>query len=289
MKKFSIILLVAFLIAAMSISASAAAFEAAKGTPTIDAEKDEAYSVAKEIDIAVEVNGNADYATGKAVALWDNDALYVYIDVTDKVVTKDECADDPKTHWHVDSAEIYIDLVNTGDDDVTTMNAAQYTGGVVYGGNDWGGRGMHWDANKDNCTYATKTTATGWVLEAKIVWGSDYKAAVNNVIGFTIAINDDADGVDGRENQAFPTDAAQSNSWQMTGNYDDLKLTDVEFIPVIEEVAAPAEEAPADAAPVAVTLPVVVTAAQTSDMNVIMAIGTMLTSGAALLISKKRK
>ena len=288
MKKLAIVLLVSFLIAAMAISASAASFEAAKGTPTIDAEKDEAYSVAKEIDISVEVNGNTGNATAKAVALWDNDALYVYIDVTDKVVTKEKCAEDPTTHWHTDSAEIYIDLVNTGDDDVTTINAAQYTGGLVYGGNDWGGRGMHWDANHEACTYATKTTGTGWVLEAKIVWGSDYKPAVDSVIGFTIAINDDADGTDGRENQAFPSDAAQSNAWQMTGNYDDLKLTDVEFIPVVEEVVA-ADDAAAPEAPVAVTLPVVVTAAQTSDMTIIMAIGTMLTSGAALLISKKRK
>ena len=290
MKKFSILLLVSLLIAAMAISASAASFEAAKGTPTIDAEKDEAYSVAKEISVAVEVNGNADYASGIAYTLWDNDALYVYIDVTDKVVTKEKCAEDPTTHWHTDSAEIYIDLVNTGDDDVTTINAAQYTGGLVYGGNDWGGRGMHWDANKEASTYATKTTATGWVIEAKIVWGSDYKPAVNNVIGFTIGINDDADGVDGRENQAFPSGTEQSNAWQMTGNYDDLKLTDVEFIPVIEEAAAPAEEAPAaEAAPVATTPVTTVTAAQTSDITVIMALGTLLTSGAALLISKKRK
>jgi|GEM_PF-1067884 Domain of unknown function (DUF1083). len=291
MKKISIALLVSLLIIAMTISVSAASFEAAKGTPTIDGDKDEAYSVAKEISIAVEVNGNSDYATGVAYTLWDNDALYVYIDITDKVVTKEKCAEDPTTHWHTDSAEIYLDLVNTGDDDVTTINAAQYTGGLVYGGNDWGGRGMHWDANKENSTYATKTTANGWALEAKIVWGSDFKPAVDSVIGFTIGINDDADGTDGRENQAFPSGTEQSNAWQMTGNYDDLKLTAAEFIPVVEEVvAAPAEEAPAaEAAPVTAAPTAPVAAAQTSDMSIIMAIGTLLTSGAALVISKKRK
>lgn len=285
MKKFTIVLMVSLLIAAMAISASAAMFEAAMGTPVVDGEKDDAYLAAKEIDISVEVAGNSDYATGKAYTLWDDEALYIFVDITDKVLTSSRTVDDIPSIWNTDSVEFYIDLDNTGDFALADVNAAQYTGGLMYESNEWGGSGMHWNANKDNCFYATKTTDKGWAIEAKLVWGSDYKPAVGNVIGFTLAVNDDADDASGRENQAFPTSAEQSNAWSMTGNYDDLKLTDAQYVPIVEEVAAPEEEAPAateaPAAPVK--------AAQTSDMSIIIAIGTLLTSGAAILASKKRK
>ena len=58
--------------------------------------------------------------------------------------------------------------------------------------------------------------------------------------------------------------------------------------PPVEEVAP--EPVAAEVAPVAEAAPApVVTAPQTADMTVIMAIGTLLTSGAVFVISKKRK
>lgn len=284
MKKISLILIAVMLMAVMAISASAATFEAAKGTPVIDAEMDEAYSVAKDIPVAFVVDNKPDAATGMAKVLWDADALYVYIAVKDKVLSTKKATVETDV-WHTDSAEVYLDFVNTGDDDVTTINAGQYTAGLAYNGDLWGGRGMHWDANKANSTYKTKKIDGGWAVEMKIAWGSDYKAAENNVIGFTIALNDDADDADGRENQAFISEG-QTNSWSMTGSYDDLKLTNAEFVPVVEIVEAPVVDTPA---PVTTTAPAPVKAAQTSDMGIIIALTTLLTSGAAIIVSKKRK
>lgn len=281
MKKPAIFLLAILLITILSFSVSAAAFDAAKGAAVIDAEMDEAYSAAPAIPIQIEANGNSNYATGEARILWDKEALYVYVAIKDKVLTSQKS--DTDNVWYTDSVEFYIDLVHTGDDDITTINAAQYTGGLVYAADKvWGGRGMHWDANKDKCTYAAKIIDGGWAFEAKIVWGSGYTPAEGNIVGFTIAINDDADNTDGRENQTFVSDG-QSNAWSMTGSYDDLRLSSLEFIPIIEEVAAQSGEVEAAAV---TSAPVVTVAAQTMDATLLFSVIAIISG--AIIVKKKK-
>lgn len=282
MKKLLAFVLVIMMAAmlASSVTAANVNFNAAKGTAVIDCVKDDAYLAADEVVVAF--GATADTASGKVWAVWDDKALYFYAEIADKTLSSAPHADN--TVWQRDSCEFYVDFTNAQEDtDITTINAAQYTTGFPYSnGEVWGGMGGHWAAYNTQCTYKTKAIDGGWAVEAMIIYGAEFKAAAGTVIGFTVAINDDADDADGREYQMMISDG-QSNSWSTTGAfYDRLTLSEAVYVPPVVETEAPATEAPADAAP-AETTP----AAQTSDFTGIAVLISVITLAGVVICKKK--
>ena len=147
---------------------------------------------------------------------------------------------------------------------------------------------------------ASALTSDGYIVEVAVPW-SLYKSSIpgfsgvkaGEIMGLSYVVHDNDGDATGYEKQfCYAIDNDMLGS--VPGGYDFGGWATIELLEeeiVVEEAAAPAEAAPAEAAPVA-TAPAAtapVAAAQTSDMTVIMALGTLLTSGAALLISKKRK
>lgn len=279
MKKLFSLAIAVVLLAVMTVNISAAdiQFKAAKGTAVIDCQKDDAYLAADEVPIAF--GATADSATGKLWAIWDDTALYFYGEITDATPSSAKHASD--SVWERDSLEVYVDFTNAHEDsDILTINAGQYTAGLPYtNGEFWGGYGLHQSTYKDQCSFKTKLTDGGWIVEMKIVYGSDFKPAVGAVIGFTAAVNDDSDDADGRETQVMVSEG-QTNAWSTTGAwYDRLVFSDAVYAPPPPETeaAAPTD----DAAPA-------VTAAQTSDISLIAVFVSAVTAAGVVAFKKKR-
>jgi hypothetical protein len=290
MKKSFALIMVALLMF-LSVSVFAGTYEAAKGTPVIDAEKDDLYEAAQEVPIAIEGGGGTGNATGSAWILWDADNIYYYAEVKDAVLSTAKAADDTK--YQTDSIEFYIDLVNDGNDnDITATNAGQYTSSILYEG-EYGGYGQHYNTYGTQSTFKVKTISGGYVIEGQIIWGAEYTPAENNTIGFTVAINDDSDNTSVRTFQTFVSEG-QTSAWSNTGSYDDLVLTGKEYVPevILEETPAgtPAADAPATAAPTEQTPAANVAAPQTSDMSIILlGIAAFLSCGTVLAVAKKKR
>ena len=262
MKKFGSFALAALMVTALSISASAAnSFEAATGTPTIDGKMDDAYKAAPEIAINVKTSGDGK-TSGTARVLWDSNNIYVFFDITDPVLSTETS----KNYYESDSVEFFINLTDKKDD-VTKINAAQYTAEGPIDGADyqWQGRGMHWDANKDKATYKSVKTDKGYAVEMSIPFGSDYTPKAGAQIGVAFHINSDEDGKSGREGEYF-AGQDQTQAWSKTDSYDTLTLTDKKY------------EAPKND-----------TAAATADMGIVAALAALASTGAAYISLKKRK
>ncbi len=270
MKKIFASVLAATLMATMSVAASAADFDASSALNNaiaVDAVKDAAYvNDGIVIDVPEATEGGA---TGVAYAAWDNDNLYLYVEVTDEAVTAEA---DVTSIWANDSIEVYFNLEGA-DGNITDINAAQYTVGPSY--TAWAGGGLHRDNNMDAAKYAYEYTDFGYIIEVSIPWGADYAAEANAVVPFAIGINDDADAdASTREFHNF-TGAAQGNLWSVAdASYDALTLTTDEYVePEPETVAEVVEEA--------------VAAPQTFDAGVIAAVAAVV-SAAGYALSKKR-
>ena len=151
---------------------------------TADGVKDEAYNAATAIPINVVTweNENATPATGNMYLLWDSSYLYAFVEVTDDVHYAYQLGT-----WleHRDALEMMVDLYHN----------TSYTGG--YGGDYRGDKmcegfykiaagigqasvdstiqGMHWmwDDQKNNGSYASALTETGYTVEYKIALGKD--------------------------------------------------------------------------------------------------------------------
>ena len=268
MKKIFASVLAVIMMATLSVAASAADFNAASAlnnAVVVDGEKDLAYVSAA---IPVNFEAAAGAATGDIYAAWDNDYLYLYIEVKDAAV---EPADAVTGIWSDDCAEFYINL--SGEEGaITDINAAQYTFGPSF--TAFAGGGLHRDNNMDACKSAYKYTDAGWNVEVALAWGDEYAPAEGEAFPFCAAINDESDG-DGstREAQTF-TGAGQSAAWQTAdANWDTLNLTAEEYVePVVETEAEVVEE---------------VAAPQTFDAAVIAAVAAVV-SAAGYALSKKR-
>jgi len=77
---------------------------AMRGSPVIDAEKDEIWAIAPEINVNKRPDGQtADAASAVVRTLWDEDYLYVYAEITDT-----ELNNDSPNPWEQDSIEVFM-------------------------------------------------------------------------------------------------------------------------------------------------------------------------------------
>ncbi len=271
MKKIFASILATALVATLSVAASAADFTASSALNnaiTVDGVKDVAYVSAPAAINVAESAGGEGGATGNAYMAWDNDYLYVFVEVADEAVT------DPAnvtSIWANDSIEVYLNLAGE-EGAITDINAAQYTVGPSY--TAWAGGGLHRENNMDASKYAWEYTDEGWNIEVAIAWGDDYSAGEGEAFPFCIGINDDADDdASTREFHNF-TGANQGSAWQTAdANWDNLTLSAEEYVePEPETVAEVVDEAAAPA---------------TFDAGIIAAVAAVV-SAAGYAISKKR-
>lgn len=231
MKKFlSLLILVVMVCAMFALPTSAATpkeYEAVYGTPNLDGRLDQAYLQSSQIAINYLYNecqdGNTtDYAHGWAYCLWDDGYLYVYIYVIDDVLSN---AKSPTAVCRTDSTEVIIDLANdqVGDETINA-DAGQFTAGYME--STMAGYGYWYEMYGKDAKFIVRDTDEGYAVEYQIPFGTEYSPAKANwTIGLVLAINDDADGEEGREYIAY-TNADQIGCWFKCANYDQLKLVD---------------------------------------------------------------
>jgi len=150
---------------------------AIKGTPVIDAEEDDIWANAHEIETQVWVVGS-NGSTGVARVMWDDENLYLYVVVTDKLLGKSSV-----NAYEQDSFEVFIDQNNAktttyqaddGQYRINFDNEATFNGG----------------AKPDLLTSATKVTDDGYIVELAIKF--DYiEPQAGMLIGFDIQVNND--------------------------------------------------------------------------------------------------
>ena len=269
MKKFLTSALAIAMMAVMSLAASAIDFTASSALNNdivVDGEKDLAY-----VSAAIPVNAEApaEAAVGNCYAAWDDDYLYLYLEVTDAAV---EDAAAVTGIWSDDCAEFYINLSGM-EGNITDINAAQYTYGPSFPA--FAGGGLHRDNNMADCLSAYKYTDNGYNVEIAIAWGDEYAPAEGEAFPFVVGINDEADGDPStREYQTFTGGSAQVNAWQVAdATWDSLKLSAEEYVePEPETTPEVIEEA--------------VAAPQTFDAGVIAAVAAIV-SAAGYAVTKK--
>lgn len=147
-----------------------------------------------------------DDLSATAYALWDDDAIYVFVDVVDDVLVFNE-SDEP---WQDDAVEVFIDGDNAKTNAAYDENDAQFTVGLNFDmlTGRQGREGMG-----DGVDFATATTATGYTVELMVPWVNLQRTpGVGVDIGFEVQVNDDDDGGD-RDSKLTWFDASD-NAWQ---------------------------------------------------------------------------
>jgi len=194
----------------LTLTAPPVIVEAVKGTPVIDAEYDDIWDSANVITTGVWVQGSSG-ATAEVRTMWDENHLYIYADVTDPVLSKEN-----SNTWEQDSIEIFIDENNhkslsyEDDDSQYRVNFANE---------------QSFDPNpvRPGFVTATRETDKGYVVEAAIEFLT-IKAEPGKTIGFDLQVNDDQ-GSGSRASIAIWNDPS-GNSWQNTSGLGNLMFVE---------------------------------------------------------------
>ncbi|GAB3423863.1 endo-1,4-beta-xylanase [Flindersiella endophytica] len=154
--------------------------DASRATPVVDGVAEPAWARAPRVATGVQVSGNGG-ATATARLLWDSDHLYVLAEVTDPVL--DESS--PNT-YEQDSIEIFLDPDNTKDSgyiDDDGQYRISFTNHQTITGNRF-----TQPLIADNLVSATRTTPTGYIVEASIAFETPKPR--NSLLGFDLQVND---------------------------------------------------------------------------------------------------
>jgi endo-1,4-beta-xylanase len=198
-----------------------------KGTVVIDPDAaGDQWAAAKAFPVAI--NGGAE-ATATAKVLWDEDALYVRVDVKDAVLNN--AASDA---WEQDSVEVFIDENNNKstayeDDD------KQYRISFV---NDLSFNGTKCTA--ENVTSNVTKTEDGYTVEAAFRW-TDITPEAGNKVGFDIQVND-ADN-SGKRTGTLNWADKSGNGWSSPSVFGTITLSEAGNVPT-PEVPTPGEPEP---------------------------------------------
>ncbi|MCC3372596.1 endo-1,4-beta-xylanase [Cohnella sp. REN36] len=199
--------------------------EAAKGTPTIDAEMDDVWEKAGELTTGVWVLGTSG-ATAKFRTLWDEGHLYIYAVVADPLLS-----DKSANAYEQDSIEIFVDQ-NNGKTESYEDDDGQYRINFknvkTVGGH----------ATADNFRSATRIVDGGYVVEAAIDLDK-IAPREGALIGFDLQVNDDGGGDGKRTSVAIWADPSGA-SYMNTSKLGTLRLVRELTPPVEPEPEAPA-------------------------------------------------
>ena len=183
----------------------------AKGKATIDGKADAIWDKVAPVKLAIK--GGAPEADATAKLLWDEDNLYVYMQVKDSVL------DDTNSAAHEkDSVEIFIDETN-GKTDSLDEDDKQYR--INYK-NEITVNGSSCKAEYINSKVQLNDAKDGYILEAAIKW-SALKPSIGQLIGLDLQLNDAKDG--GRIGTLNWYDESGSG-WSKSAVFGTVKLAD---------------------------------------------------------------
>jgi len=186
-------------------------------SPVIDGVADVAWSVADKIKLTNSLykpisspnDLSADFKT-----MWDQNNLYLFVDVTDDVLKND--ASNP---WDNDCVEVYIDAANSksasyGPTDYQYFFVWDKTSPKIY-------------EQKQNRTegvqYAMVTTNTGYQLEVKFPWSTlGTKPHVGAKIGLDVQVNDNDTGQ--KRDKKITWHTTQDNAWESPQAFGNAQL-----------------------------------------------------------------
>jgi endo-1,4-beta-xylanase len=306
MRKILALVMCVALLSALAIPAMAApiTITAPKGTPTINGTfEPDVYSDFTNVDFVDNAEGGA---TGKAAVAWDDDNIYVYIEVNDTTPHHDN-----DTNWQTDNVEFFFDWANakyegnSGDDGGSPFWQARIHSAP--GINDYGITGhanFDWDPaiferiNFVVVPLSGSDLSNGYIIEAAFPRGEiegGFTFAEGIVIGFDITISDAHNDFE-RHSTAFFFDhdeaGMESNMWENPSALKALLVLGAAPAPVVvyepeaDLGTGGGEPAPVVAPPVTPVAPVA--APQTADPITLIALASLV-SAAGIVIAKKRK
>ncbi|OHB57674.1 MAG: hypothetical protein A2173_04650 [Planctomycetes bacterium RBG_13_44_8b] len=200
--------------------------------PVIDGAADELWSAARRYKIGNVIYSpltSADDCSAEFRAMWDENNLYVLVDVTDDKLVNDTSPDQPVTlptgstavpWWFDDCVEVYIDADNS--------KSNQY-------GNDDTQYHFDWDKTKptigrhnehgrmENIEFAMKTIEGGYSTEIKFPWSTlGVKPSDGMKIGLDVHVNDDDDG--GERDSKIMWWNKEDNAWENPRTFGTARL-----------------------------------------------------------------
>jgi tetratricopeptide (TPR) repeat protein len=187
--------------------------------PVIDGQAEDVWSQAKKYQLTNSIYSPASSAQDLSAyykAMWDQENLYLLVDVTDDVLKNDS-----EEFYYDDTVEIFIDADNSrdsqyGEHDYTydfcwdRTNPRMEERGQLY--------------QKDDIKYALVTTDNGYRLEIKFPWQAlGAKPFPGAKIGLDVHVNDDDDG--GERDTKLTWSDQQDNAWQNPKVFGIAELT----------------------------------------------------------------
>lgn len=182
------------------------------GTPTIDGTVDAVWNNAAEISVN-QYQMAWQGATGVAKALWDNENLYVLVQVSDAQL--DKASDNA---WEEDSVEIFLDQNNE-------KTASYQADDGQYRVNFDNETSFNPASIAEGFQSATKVSGTNYTVEVKLPLKA-ITPADGTKLGFDVQINDGKDGA--RQSVAAWNDTS-GNGYQDTSVYGVLTLSNSAF------------------------------------------------------------
>ncbi len=182
------------------------------GTPVLG-ENDPAWATAPVINANKQAVGNAN-ATGKVKVLWDEQNMYVRVEVTDNEVDVSSA-----NAWERDSVEVFLSETNF-------RGGYSGTQGNQYRVDADGGTSQKTDAkgwgidSGEGYSFAERTSY-GYLVEMKLPWRADAAPKEDGVVGFDIQINDPPPAASRPQVTWSDPDA---NGYNSSINWGNLKL-----------------------------------------------------------------
>jgi hypothetical protein len=190
--------------------------------PVIDGIREDIWLVSEEHEIPYNNVGEDPVddmdCSGTWWALWDIDYLYLYVDVKDE-----DLQNDSGESWQDDSVEIYVDA---GNDKLLSYGADDYQYRAAWNVDFPEIQEYHHGSTSlPGVEFIVSETDDGYALEIKFPWEALYidgSPALNDLMGFTVMINDD-DAGDNRETQlAWQPNTA--DAWQDPSMFGTVQL-----------------------------------------------------------------
>jgi hypothetical protein len=187
--------------------------------PAIDGKVDDIWNAAKPYKIAnvmYDPPTSPNDLSANYRAMWDENNLYLLVDVTDDILKHDTS---PETWYESDSVEVYIDATDSKSDE--------------YGETDYQ-YGFSWDKTSpqmqeckhgrtNGVQYALVTTDTGYRLEIKFPWSTlGTKPSIGAKIGLDIQVNDN--DAEGKRKSKIAWYAREDNAWENPRAFGNAEL-----------------------------------------------------------------
>ncbi len=208
--------------------------------PVIDGKEDEIWNTARRYEITnvIPSDGSGESLTrptssndlsGNFRAMWDEDNLYLLVEVTDDTLVNDtspnewvivKSGSNVLPWWFDDCVEVYIDADNSKDE--------QYDDGDAQYHFDWDRKNPTMDrynhGRTENIEFATVTTKNGYRVEIKFPWVTlGVKPVMGMIIGLDVQVNDDDNG--GERDSKISWHGKDDTAWENPRVFGNAKLT----------------------------------------------------------------